>query len=265
MKAKSILFLVAALGLASCQWGTPGDQKPSITTDTPKYTYKIVKERASDCGTKPDSGCTIVKITYPEFNNTQTLNKIVKQKILDLFGVNSSSITIESYVKSFIKKYEVDTTEEKKNGHFFTLKIDANVLRQDSSLTTIYVSGTEYVGGGHDADRFLLINWNTKSFKIIKLDDIFINGYHEKLTRIAEGIFRKNEKLSDTASLKDYLFEKGIFALNNNFLITPTGIIFLYNEYEVKPYSGGTTQIDIPYSQIESLLRPNTVVTQYLK
>jgi len=265
MKPGVILFVMIAGSLTACQWGTPGDSKPAITTDTPKYEYKIVKERASDCGTKPDSGCTIAKITYPEFNNTQTLNKTVKQKILDLFGVNSTSTTIESYAKSFITNYEVDTSEEKKGGHFFTLKIDANVLREDSSLTTVYISGTEYVGGGHDADRFLLVNWNTKSSKTIKLDDIFIDGYHEKLIQIAERIFRKNEKLSDTASLKNYLFEKGIFTLNNNFLITPTGITFLYNEYEVKPYTEGTTQIDIPYSQIASLLRPNTVITQYYK
>ena len=55
------------------------------------------------------------------------------------------------------------------------------------------------------------------------------------------------------------------FALNNNFLITPLGLRFLYNQYEIKPYSAGQTVLFIPYAKIKSLLLPHTVVSQYIK
>ena len=48
-------------------------------------------------------------------------------------------------------------------------------------------------------------------------------------------------------------------------MITPTGLSFLYNEYEIKSYAEGQTTLFIPYTQIKSLLRPKTVVSQYLK
>jgi hypothetical protein len=46
-----------------------------------------------------------------------------------------------------------------------------------------------------------------------------------ELTKIAEQIFRKNEKLTDTSSLaRDYFFKDNKFALNENYSITPAGI-----------------------------------------
>ena len=56
-----------------------------------------------------------------------------------------------------------------------------------------------------------------------------------------------------------------MFALNDNFLVTPVGIRFLYNEYEIKSYAEGQTELLIPYNKIKSLLRPQSVVSQYLK
>jgi len=98
------------------------------------------------------------------------------------------------------------------------------------------------------------------------LPDVFAEGYTTKLTAAAEKIFRAQEKLSDTASLANgYMFKDGKFVLNNNFLVTPIGIRFLYNEYEAKPYSDGPTEILIPYTQIKPLLRSNTVISQYIK
>jgi hypothetical protein len=86
------------------------------------------------------------------------------------------------------------------------------------------------------------------------------------LTKVADSIFRKQENLTPTASLKnDYFFKGDQFSLNKNFLITPLGLKFLYNQYEIKPYAAGQTVLDIPYAQIKTLLQPGTVVDRYIK
>jgi hypothetical protein len=139
-------------------------------------------------------------------------------------------------------------------------------LVQDSSLVTLEVGGYTYQGGAHGATAIVFINWDSKANKSISLNTIFNAGYQSKLTGIAETIFRKDEKLSNTSSFADdYFFKDDKFALNDNFTITPLGIRFLYNEYEIKPYAAGTTNLFIPYSQIKSLLRPNSVVTKFIK
>ena len=262
-----VLFIVLILN--ACMWGTPNKQKSGITTDTLAYTYKTIKQRASDCGDKPDSGCTVGIVTYPEFKNSKALNDSVKNILFNLFW-NDTTIEpdtdLQKYVSQFINVYEQSKKSGEAKGRIFTLQSGAKVIREDSSLTTLEIGGYMFQGGAHGATITGLFNWNTKANKVIRLDDLFIKDYEAKLNEIADTIFRKQEHLSDTSSLAhDYFFKNNQFALNNNFLITPVGLRFLYNQYEIKPYSAGQTNLLIPYKKIKSLLLPNTVVAQYIK
>ncbi len=256
MHLKSVILLVIACTMVACNWGASDTDKPAITTDTLKYTYKIIERKSADCGNKKDSACIVAKIKYPVFIGQKSLNDTVRYQLLTQFGIaDKPDNSLEQLADDFLK-----------SGRNFRLSANTEVLRQDSSILIMELSGYKFLGGARGYTLTNFINWNTKAAKKIELKDIFIDGYAKKLNSIAEKIFRKQEKLSDTAALKsNYLFPEGKFTLNNNFLITPIGIRFLYNQYEIKPYPAGETNILIPYAEIVSLLRPNTVVTQYHK
>lgn len=264
MRIACIFLLLVMAGFSSCQWGVPHNHKPAITKDTLKYTYQTIKERAADCGNKPDSACTVAKITYPIITAQQSLNDTITARLLSAYHNNEKSDSnLLQQAKNFIKVYEADTVKEHDK---FDFESSATVIRQDSSIITIEINRYSWTDGGHASDYTGFINWNTKNNKEIELADILKDGYSNNLNAIAESIFRKDEKLSATESLaKDYLFKNGKFSLNYNFLITPTGLRFLYNEYEIKPYAAGQTDLVIPYTEIKSLLKPNTVISQYIK
>ncbi len=266
MKAVYVVFLGMVMMLSACMWGDDKKPKPAITTDTLTYTNKAIKQRADDCGDKPDSGCTVIKINYPVFNGDDSLNAAVNYKLVNLFGADEPGIDLKVYTEHFLGGYTIFKKHNKKSPIFFTLSSHAQIIRQDSSLTTLEISGYAFRGGAHGSSITTFINWNTKAQKGINLGDIFAANYKDKLTAVADTIFRKEEKLSNTASLaNDYFFKDSKFALNENFLITPLGIKFLYNQYEIKPYAAGQTELFIPYAKIKTLLKPNTVITQYIK
>lgn len=266
MKLKHLLVLVVVLALGSCM---SKKQANGINTDTLAYTYTFIKHRASDCGDKPDSGCTVASVAYPEFKNSKTLNDSVKNKLFNLFWDDTTleaDTDLQKYASQFVSVYEQSKNDPAVKGKIFAVKSSAKIVRQDSSLITLEIGGYMYQGGAHGSTITYLYNWDTKANKVIRLDDLFAPGYHDKLTAIADTIFRKDEKLSDTASLADsYFFKNNTFALNNNFLITPVGVRFLYNQYEIKPYAAGQTELLIPYTKIKSLLLPHTVIAQYIK
>ena len=264
---RSVYFIIFIAVLASsCNFGTPEKQKTAITRDTLTYTNEVIKERADDCGDKPDSSCTLVKITYPIFPDRDSLNARVTQKLTGLFGFFQTDITLKEMTNHFLDTYDEFKKRHKKDDRFFTLNASAKVLRQDSNLVTIETNSYTFQGGAHGGSYTYFINWNTKADKNITLNDILVNGYKEKLTAIADTIFRRQEKLTDTASLaRDYFFKDNKFSLPKNFLVTPLGLRFLYNIYEIKPYAAGRTDLLIPYAQLKPLLRQNTVVTQYIK
>jgi Deacetylase PdaC/Protein of unknown function (DUF3298) len=269
MNFKIIIFLLITGSLSSCNWRNGGNKKPAITKDTLTYSFKTYKQRATDCGYKPDSSCTIVKINYPEFSGQKTLNDSITGKFNLLFGDNKKPDTsLKQIADSFMGEYLNFRQDRPKSTLFFLLDAHAKVLRQDSSLTTVEVSGYSYTGGAHGTSYTYFINWDTKANKNIGLNNILVAGNNTGLTKTAEPIFRANEKLTDTSSLNnqhDYFFKDGKFSLPDDYLLTPFGIRFLYNIYTIKPYAAGPTELIIPYSQIKSLLKPNTVLAQYIK
>jgi hypothetical protein len=262
-----ICFIALSFAVASCQWGLPKKATDTTDTDTLAYTYKSVHERAADCGNKPDSGCTVVKIKYPVFSGQKKLNDSVVRKLTSLFAMDGRpDSSIDLMTKKFLQSYTDFRKTDPRSAMYFDLDMYATVLVQDSSLVSLGVGGYTFQGGAHGASATFFINWDTKANKSISLDDLFKPGYQDQLKTIAEKLFRRSEKLSDTASLaRDYFFKDNKFALNDNFSVTPTGLKFVYNQYEIKPYAAGITALVIPYSPIKSLLRPNTVVAKYTK
>ncbi|MCC8408132.1 DUF3298 and DUF4163 domain-containing protein [Mucilaginibacter sp. UR6-1] len=270
MKTLQNLTVIAALltTLASCHWADDHvEQKDAIYRDTLKYTYKTIQQRAADCGDKADSTCTHFEVTYPEFTGQQKLNDSVTHKLLVLFAYDGKAdSSLNAYAKRFLGDYETFKKENPDTKMYFEMDSHASVIHQDTNLVAIEVGGYIFQGGAHGGSTTVFINWDTKANKDLTLDDLLVDGYGPKLTAIAEKIFRKDEKLSDTASLAtNYFFESNKFALNSNFMVTPVGLRFLYNQYEIKPYAAGQTELLIPYAQIKPLLRPNTVITQFVK
>lgn len=265
MKSKYIFIAVLLIGKSFFNYSIPKMQGDVITKDTLTYTYKILKQRANDCNNKPDSNCSSVNIKYPVFYRQPALNDSISSIITKkIFLINDKSAkSPKTLMTGFIKYYD---NHKKKNPGVYVLDLNAVIIRQDSSLTTLAFNGYVFDGGNHGLYQKIFFNWNPKKASKISLKDVLIPHYEAALTKVAEGIFRKNEKLTSKASLEDnYFFEDGKFSLNNNFLFTKKGVIFLYNEYQIKPFSEGITKIFIPYSKIKSLLRPNTVLAQYIK
>ena len=268
MKAIYFIIFLVWVSLSACSQQASRTGKKTALPDTLFYTYKTIKKRAGNCGNKADSECTIAKIKYPVFVNRQKLNDSVQNKLLQQFSFGEdqkNNTSFNQLAESVITSYKADTSAIR-NGMTYTLDIAANVRRQDSGVVVMQIGGYTFSGGAHGSTEALFLNWDIRADKKIALDDIFITGYRQPLNKIAEKIFRSDEKLGDTASLAtNYFFDKGKFSLNNNFMITPKGISFLYNEYEIKPYAEGQTTLFIPYAQIKPLIRRNSVVSQYLK
>jgi hypothetical protein len=266
MKVTSLLLL-AVLGLSSCEWGAPAKKEPdAIFKDTLAYTYQAIHERAADCGSKPDSACTVVKIKYPLFKGNVILNDTIKRKLLTLFMLSEKPDTsLNTMATSFLRSYMDFKKDNPKSAMYYILDSYVKVIGQDSALIALEYGGYNFQGGAHGASFTGFVNWDGKTNKNVTLDDILVDGYHTELTKIAEQIFRKNEKLTDTSSLaRDYFFKDNKFALNENYSITPAGIKFVYNQYEIKPYAAGKTELLLPYSQIKKLMRPQSVAAQYI-
>jgi hypothetical protein len=268
---KNITLILIAGSFAACHSGVQQDNKQATgTSDTLAYTYKTFKQRDKNCGDSPDSTCTIVKVNYPDFEGKTNLNDSVKHSFIKLFATSSGKTDTgySQLADNFIGVYKTFKKGQPKSTLIYLLDGHAKVLKQDSSVLTVEVSGYSYHGGPHGVDLTSYVNWDVKANKSIALSDLFVAGYQDKLNQIAEQIFRKNEKLQDTAKLNNgrtYFFKDNKFSLPDNYLVTPEGIQFLYNVYTIKAYQAGKTELLVPYEQIKALLQSNSAIKNYLK
>lgn len=266
MRFKHLMLLAAVgVGITACN-SSPKKEVADIYTDTLTYQFKAVNSKADDCAGKPDSTCTTVKFKYPAFDNQPLLNDTVVTGLAMLMDRQKGIAGLQRLTWQFLQDYKDFKKQDPKSPMFFTLDCKVNVVRQDSSFVGLEYNGYQFTGGAHGATFIKYLNWDVNGRKKILLSDILKPGYEAELNKAAEKIFRKQENLTATASLKDnYFFKDDKFSLNQNFLITPLGIKFLYNQYEIKPYAAGQTSLEVPYSQIKTLLQPGTVVARYTK
>ncbi|MFI5159766.1 MAG: DUF3298 domain-containing protein [Sphingobacteriales bacterium] len=270
MRIRFILGIIIAGCLVSCGRNAQKNKDAKAVgnstskKDTLLYTYKTIEERAPDCGNKPDTACSNAKIIYPVFTDQSTLNDTVNGRLLTINKITEKpDKDLSTQAKNFIQAYMNDSLRKDNPDMVYTLESSATVVRQDPGLTTVQLDRYLFAGGAHGSTYTGFINWSTKENKNIKLDDILVDDYRDTLAAIADKAFH----LQDTTILDNNfsMVKNGKLVLTPNFLVTPIGLSFLYNEYEVKPYSEGQTTLLIPYVQIKSLLRPNTVISQYIK
>lgn len=261
---KLALILIATSILMACNSEKKdttgsGDTK----TDTLTYKYDSVKVYSKYI-IKEDKNSDTAKasIKYPIFEN-QELNTYVNRQVLDYFSKEDRSVSsYQDIVNSFIKGYDSFYAENKDTHQWWFLQIDIKVLRQTSDYLAMQYIHSDYAGGAHGITNISYLNYNPKTNQPITLDSLIDVSQKPKLLSIAEGIFRKNEKLSATEPLADkYFFDKGIFALAQNFYVSDKGLVFLYNPYEIKAYAFGTTELIVPFSALKEIAKPHTILT----
>lgn len=118
------------------------------------------------------------------------------------------------------------------------------------------IENYSYTGGAHGLVNHILLNFDSKSGKEIKLQDFFAENYEEPLTKLLFEALGKQLGVTNAEEIN----EKGYFNIEElypteNFLLAPDSIIFVYNSYEIAPYSMGSTRIALGYDQIDNIIK----------
>lgn len=198
-------------------------------------------------------------LEYPIFTGTgsasTTADFLNKQVAIIVFDDEGSA-------EALFNKYVQDHKDVYEGGEGMGMNWSMETKLRFNKLTdeigTFTNSGFGYSGGAHGGSWIYYFNYDLKKNKLLSLVDVMNSNFLPQLTAEGEKVFRKVKKLSPDQSLEgDYWFENNKFHLNENFLFTRSGITFYYNEYEISCYACGTTEIEIPYSNIKSLINQN--------
>ena len=119
-----------------------------------------------------------------------------------------------------------------------------------------FINMYQYTGGAHGGTFITCRNYRLEDGSVVTLDNYFNPGYEKVLIPILE------KKLLEYAecSSREELDEHGYFSnepmfVSDNFEIRQDTIDFIYNQYDIAPYSTGITTLSVPEDEIRSILR----------
>ncbi|MGF1924148.1 MAG: DUF3298 domain-containing protein [Bacteroidia bacterium] len=256
---KNLLFcFLLALTISACQ----NDRDKTI--ESLAFTYDTVrvesKNEFTPNGTYISPGKATVE--FPVFKS-DTINQFIKRQVFNFFAEEEQVSSYQDLAESFVKGYEDHIINSKGVVEQpWSLLITIGVLKKQANYLSLKYTHFDYTGGAHGNTAISFLNYNPTTNHVITLDSLIQGGKMDALLKIAEAVFRKNEKLSATEPLENkYFFDKGKFSLAENFHVTDNGLVFLYNPYEIKPYSEGYTELTIPLSALKGIAKPNTILT----
>lgn len=268
---KKLLIGLFCLAMMACQSENKEKTKSDSTnvsisnslSDTLTYSYDSVKVVSKNV-IKNEPGqtdTTVAVISFPKFSNAD-LNKLIEARVCkNASNPDKSYKSYQELANGFVKGFDDYLTFNEDHVQTWFMDVNVSVIFQKDGFLALKFVQVDYMGGAHPNSSFTFMNYDDKVKAVLTLDSVLKPNTYSKLQAVAEGIFRKNEGLTPHQSLADvYFFDKDKFHLNSNFTLTSTGIEFLYNPYEIKPYAAGTTRLVIPYTAIKELIKPNSII-----
>jgi hypothetical protein len=188
---------------------------------------------------KPDK----FKLDYPYFKGmpNEEVQSIMNETILsEVTSLLSKGVLVpgEEDIEEVVVAYQVPLNE---NG-----------------LVSIVFSIYTYAGGANGTTTFSSLTMDTNTGEVYEFDDLFVanSDYRKILSDLAV----KKAEENDVQFINEYT---GVTD-NQQFYLTPNGIVLYYQPLEFTPHYYGLFRIMIPYSEIESVLNTENPVNNFL-
>jgi hypothetical protein len=144
----------------------------------------------------------------------------------------------------------------------FSKTHEITILTQTKQYITYYYETYQYGGGAHGYLTQVGFTFRKSDGRQIPL---LKNTNSPKLAKIIkEGVRRhfseRPDKPMSDEELLEYLFASEVSALNNLPLpgnspyLSDTGMVFLYTQYEIAPYSSGIITFEVPFKDIKPFM-----------
>ena len=129
--------------------------------------------------------------------------------------------------------------------------IQGNFTYTDENILSYTATRYTYSGGAHGMTAETAYNFDRNTGNAVTEENFFNEGYVGKLTELLTAHLPEAlESPADTSML----FLKTIEP-NGNFSIGNDGVTYIYNQYEIAPYSMGIIRISVPWEELDGLLR----------
>ena len=260
MNGKILALLFAFLWLLTgCKEGD--DKEVWFETVTVEKTVDLTDE---DLSPKCSVSLKVQSANQKKGEAAKQINEYLVERLF-----NTQDVSIEAAAKQFAENYvtnykttllalynqdKADSTKRAWYDYHYIISTESHPGKKN---TIVYLATIDYYeGAAHGINQLLTMNFDKETGQHLTLSDIFATGYEQQLTAVLLKALKEKTGSSDLAELKEkgYLNAMDMFP-TENFILGEETITFMYNPYEIAPYNMGSTELIIPYTDVEKILK----------
>ncbi len=266
------IFIMMAAAFTACGHRASTDNATdadSLSTDSAKVEALVDDDSYIEVETvkfeKSDSTAEVsVLVEWPTKGDKVIVDSL-KKHICDLLGDDflDGPESIKKYGQAVFESQQedwhhvYDEMDPEARMGAFSKTHDITILTQTKNYVTLFYTTHEYGGGAHGYTTEVGFTFRKSDGKQIPL---LTNTNSPKLDKlIKEGVrrhFSGEDKPMSDEELLEYLFAEEVSVLNhlplpgNPPYLSKTGMVFLYTQYEIAPYSSGIITFEVPFNDI---------------
>lgn len=189
------------------------------------------------------------EINYPQFKSANSKDD------LDYINAyyNEKAVLLETFTEKVLFPQAVEQYKESQKisvpFHPYELMQVFCVTYNQSYILSLYYDQYIFTGGAHGNTVRYSNTWNLKTDSILMLKDFFpFNPGYKADIITAINTYIAKEKAAGRSDYFDEYKQNVTDEFNeNNFYITPEGIVVYFQQYQIAPYSSGIPQFLIPF------------------
>ena len=124
--------------------------------------------------------------------------------------------------------------------------IEGYFAGQNGPYRSYIVNITDFTGGAHSSSVTHAFVFDTRDGSRLTLDDLFVPDFDAPLAEIIARHIPESLSEEDIEAL----FEPDVQP-TGNYILTSDSIVFIYNPFEIGPYSLGTPSISVPIKELK--------------
>ena len=221
-----------------------------------------------------DSLTVSIHIEYPTaIGKTDALNNIQRDLKHRLFGEAYIDMepqqALDAYVAMLKTEYKINNLPlkedwEKDNRDYEYAPIcceeqvlTGSVMGEVKGMLSYCVERYGYTGGAHGSNFRQFVNYNLQTGEQIDEEQLFAENYQEPLTQLLlQYMVEQNDEIALIQDWQEAGYNVDDIHPNDNFYLAEEGITYVFNPYDIAPYALGETEILIPWSALQNILKP---------
>jgi hypothetical protein len=222
------------------------NQNINTSLDTLSFDYREYKL---------DSGKIEIELSYPVFKTVDSislkLNALLENQLFPNYSSHfAHNITL---LKDSLKKLANTFPSNKESTRISYIRKIA-IIHQNSEYVSFKLSGYDYTGGAHGNPFSQGLVFDKSEMIFLQLSDVLDTNHLKEVTQLLLNELKSQSSIPLDSNIENqgFLISDELFFTSTNFFLKEEGLAFIYNPYEIAPYSSGATYLLLKYNQLKS-------------